>query len=334
MVKRMHAHAENGGFPEPPAGEPQRLVRTLHPACGTETRLRLPSALSARAVRRVVCEHCEASFECEAVEELRLLSAREAAAYGRPPATPTARASTAFRLPRPPRPALPDLRVPSFDSLPWRVGSVIVAAIAVVAILALIQDGDGQNPAPVADAVAGGEPANAAAGAAKPATTQARFISEPGFELALPPGWERIAPEDGAAFAARTAAGNAEAKLWIEDDPSLTFGEFEQRSLAALESLAGTAEVVERAVGPTLGESRVRLRADAPAGSGVSAPYDVTLRAAGPYRYHLSTALLPGASEQAAAGVELIHGSFQPASAQGVEIATAPNGAPQPEAAP
>ena len=55
----------NGGFPEPVAGEPVRLVRARHDACGESTRVRVPPALPARAVRRVVCDSCHQPFECD-----------------------------------------------------------------------------------------------------------------------------------------------------------------------------------------------------------------------------------------------------------------------------
>ena len=59
----------NGGFPEPVDGEPVRLVRARHDACGTSTRVRVPPAVPARAVRLVVCEACHESFECENADD-------------------------------------------------------------------------------------------------------------------------------------------------------------------------------------------------------------------------------------------------------------------------
>ncbi len=64
---------------------------------------------------------------------------------------------------------------------------------------------------------------------------QAKFIEGPGYSLALPAGWEQSDPPDGAAFAAGSEDGLADATLWIEEDPELSFREFEQRSLAQLE---------------------------------------------------------------------------------------------------
>jgi hypothetical protein len=60
---------------------------------------------------------------------------------------------------------------------------------------------------------------------------------------------------------------------------------------------------------PTPAATIVRLAADAPAGEPT---YEVTLRAAGPYRYYLATSVQPAAGEQATAGAELIRGSFTP----------------------
>ena len=78
-----------------------------------------------------------------------------------------------------------------------------------------------------------------------------------------------------------------------------------------LKGLAGSARVVERVAAPTADGTIVHLAADAPAGS---PQYEVTLRAGGPYRYYLATTVQPDASDRAADGAELIHGSFQPIS--------------------
>src|SRR5438094_9031100 len=55
----------NGGFPEPLPGEPIRVVRCPHEACGADTRVRVPRVLAASTVRRVVCDGCRDRFECE-----------------------------------------------------------------------------------------------------------------------------------------------------------------------------------------------------------------------------------------------------------------------------
>jgi hypothetical protein len=202
------------------------------------------------------------------------------------------------------------------DSRLWRWASVVLAAIAVIAGLLLIQDRSGEPaPAPSAE--------SAAAGADGPAPNQASFVNQPGFSLALPPSWKRVEPEGGAAFAARAVDGTADATLWIDRNPGLSFLEFEAGTAERLRSLSGgEVKIVERIKAPTADGTVVRLRADAPSKSAVSAPYDVTLRATGPYRYYLATTVLPGASHQASEGADLIHGSFVPEKPGSEEIET------------
>ncbi len=317
MAKRMYKRAGNGGFPEPPADDLQRLVRVRHGECGAETRVRLPRGIPARVVQRVVCDHCETTYECGQVEEIGLLDAGEAIARSQTLATeagprkPRRLSSLIAGLPRPSLPHLPNL-----ESRAWRWVSALLAAAAVVAILLIVQGGDSDAPE------AGTSQPATVSDSDKPASTRAIFVTEPGFSLALPPGWERTPAKGGAAFSASSVDGSADATLWIERAPGLTFREFETRSLAQLESLAGNAEVVERIPAPTMEGTVVRLRANTPPESGVSAPYDVTLRAAGPYRYYLSTLLNPGASRQATEGADLIHGSFVPEPEGGSEVTT------------
>ena len=73
----------NGGFPEPPAGEPVRAVRSSHLTCGTETRIRLPRQLPAEAVRRVVCDGCGHAYASQEVEEIEAPSVAAAPAAPR-----------------------------------------------------------------------------------------------------------------------------------------------------------------------------------------------------------------------------------------------------------
>jgi hypothetical protein len=105
----------NGGFPEPPAGEAVRLVRCEHVACGAATRVRLPSVLPAKVVRRVVCTGCRRPFDCDQVLDVGVAQ----------PARPT-------------RTQAPGGLV-SPDGLAWRFLSVSVAAALVMGALALIQ---------------------------------------------------------------------------------------------------------------------------------------------------------------------------------------------------
>ena len=109
----MSPDVGNGGFPEPPADEPVRVVRTAHPACGTDTRIRLPHELPAEAVRRVVCAGCGARYDADAVEEIE---------------RPRSDAASPRRgwLDRRPGPV-------------FRIASIPIAAAAVIGALLLIQ---------------------------------------------------------------------------------------------------------------------------------------------------------------------------------------------------
>lgn len=51
-------------------GEPVRVVQCSHLTCGHQTRVRLPGALPAEAVRCVVCGGCGRTFECHMVQEV------------------------------------------------------------------------------------------------------------------------------------------------------------------------------------------------------------------------------------------------------------------------
>ena len=57
----------NGGFPEPLAGEAVRLVRCRHEVCGAATRVRLPQVLPATVVRHVVCDGCHEPFDSDQI---------------------------------------------------------------------------------------------------------------------------------------------------------------------------------------------------------------------------------------------------------------------------
>ncbi len=107
--------ANNGGFPEPPAGEAVRLVRCQHDACGAPTRVRLPQALPATVVRHVVCDSCREPFESDQVFDVGVAQ----------PASPNG------------------AHVPGVPVTPhghaWRYLGVPVAAAAVGGALAVIQ---------------------------------------------------------------------------------------------------------------------------------------------------------------------------------------------------
>ncbi|HSI81203.1 MAG TPA: hypothetical protein VK919_11205 [Solirubrobacterales bacterium] len=321
MPEELHA---NGGFPEPPASAPARVVAARHDRCGGSTRVRLPSAVPAGAIRRLRCDECDEVFEADATEDLGIESAGRddleammsaAGDIAAPRAEPGGGGIAAT--------AVEDVATATPDPAGWRrkLGwqwlSAPVGAAAVVAALLLIQGGE-QSPPPVPRAVeaAAGAPAGARdraqarRGRGERARGDARLLRGPGYALALPPGWRRDGdPSGGAALTVAADDGSADATLWVERAPDLDLASFEQRSLDQLRSLAGSAEVVERVSAPRPEGTIIRLAADAPPGE---PRLEVTLRAAGPFRYYLATTVQPDAPPAAADGAELIHGSFTP----------------------
>jgi hypothetical protein len=264
-----------------------RLVASRHDACAGDTRVRLPAPVPSRAVRRVVCARCSEPYEPGHVDDLGIegLSSR--------------------RLSLPPLPQ-PD----------WRWVSLPAAAAAVVVGLVLIQGDDEQDAAaPEAAFVrpAGSEQSGRGdGGAARPKVPgDARLVDESTFQLALPAGWTETAPSGGATFAAAAPDGDADVMLWIERDPKLNFATFEARSLAQLESLAGSAGSVERNLGPTPATTTSLL---APTSAPPDAPNYEVLISGGPndYWYYLATTSQPGAPNEALDGVKLVQGSFTP----------------------
>jgi len=272
----------NGGFPEPVAGQPVRLVRARHDACGASTRVRVPPALPARAVRRVICDSCHQAFECDGADDGGVLEPRE---------------STGSRL--------------------WKYLSIPVAAAAVILALVLIQGsggGDQQSSSPAATPA----PPPVAAPPAKNANSDqgsnkgGELVKGSSYTLALPDGWTQDPPQNGATFQASADGGAATATLWVHRDPQLSFPRFESQSLAQLRDAAGSAEVTGRTPGPTADQTTVTL---APRSKPGAPAYDVTLRVDGPYRYYLATTVEANASRDAADGAELIHSSFVPVAA-------------------
>ena len=284
--------ADNGGFPEPLAGEAVRLVRCQHAGCGAATRVRLPRVLSAAAVRRVVCDGCREPYECNDILDLGV--AWPARPFRAEVSGPS-RAQVSGRLFRP-------------EGRAWRYLSVPLAAAAVVGALALIQ-GWGKQAGPSASSAAPAAPA-------PPFMSDANaFVGEESsFALALPPGWRRTPTQPGATFAAAASVGGAEATLWIVRDPKLGFATFESRSLAQLEELAGSTTVVDRVTAPTAEGTVVKLTTDSQAGG---PEHQVTLRVVGPYRYYLATTVEPNARREAIDGAEAIHNSFVPVAGAG-----------------
>ncbi len=353
---------ENGGFPEPPASEPIRVVAAHHDSCGADTQIRLPGTIPAHAIRRLNCSVCAQPFATHEVQDRgleeiaeleRALALPDAVRPDEVKPSRRARLSTAkVALPKLTKPklsvpavALPKLTVPTLklpelnrrpkfqrkpvrklpalnpSSRTWRVLSIPLAAAAVVGGLLLIQGGGSEvQPTQTAAPAAAGSAADDGAaivptGAGKEARAaavkndSAELVRGSAYSLALPAGWKQVNPQSGATFAAVADDGGADAQLWISEDPKLDFPTFVRQSLAQLETLAGSAQIIERAPAPTADETVVRLAADAPAGE---PSYEVTLRVAGPYRYYLATSVQPGASQETIEGSELLSGSFEP----------------------
>jgi hypothetical protein len=288
------------------------VVLSTHALCSGRTRVVLPAAVPARAVRRVVCDNCERTYETAEVVEVK-------------------RRLPGVRLPRPDV-SLPGLRLPGAERLPIssldrRWITLPVAALAVFAVLSLVNGSENAgDPAPAAPAQAaktgaapaGDSEARRDAGRKKPEKTvvpsDAQLVSESTFSLALPAGWDRVKPAAGATFAAVSPDGLADATLWVQSDPKLDLASFEASSLAQLEALAGSAKVVERQVGPTVESSTITL---APKSAGEGAPtYEVVLRGAGQNWYYLATTHQAGAPSQAISDIDLIQGSFVPQGAK------------------
>lgn len=289
----------NGGFPLPAPSDSRRVVEATHVGCAQRTRVSLPAVLPLDAVRRVFCEDCEQLVDASAVTEVR------------PSVVERVRALA------PAMPATPSID-PRWLTLP-------VAAVAVWAILGLLNGEDAPAPAPAPSAaveapkaegaLAKGKAeasvrANRSARAKKPVPADAKLIAESTFSLALPAGWDRVKPAAGATFAAVSSDGTADATLWITNDPKLNFAAFEAASLSQLETLAGSAKVVERSTGPSVETTSVTI---APKKVAPGLPtYEVVLRGSKRNWFYLATTTQPSAPAEAIKGVELIQGSFLP----------------------
>jgi hypothetical protein len=335
----------NGGFPEPPPSMSVRIVAARHEACGKSTRVRLPSAVPARAVHRMRCDHCERAFEIGEVDDFGLeseLTDLEKAV----PLNRKKRRAPALKLPKlaapkiskpklsTPKLSKPKLSKPKIDpeNRAWRLATIPVAAVLVIGGLVLIQGGgDSGGTGSAADnsppSVQNGDdinsipPATAGDPTGSPTTpsgatatangtgTAAHLVNGGTYTLALPKGWDRTDPPSGATFSAAAPNDEADVTLWITQDEKLDFPTFVSQSLQQLEALAGSAHIVQRVPAPTAEGTIVKLAADAPPGQ---PSYSVTLRVAGDYRYYLSTTVQPGASPEAAQGADLVAGSFTP----------------------
>ena len=264
--------------------------------------MRLPRDLPVAAVRRVVCQECHQPYTADQVLDVGVigdLAGNHAWTPAAPPAGPGPAPSYSATVPAEGGFAQGRL---------WKVLSVPIAAAAVVGGLLLIQG----SSEPAHDSASSGTPAAPSSPAGD--RNSAHVVKGSSFTVALPPGWKRTSPQGGATFAAAPADGTADATLWIEKAPNLSFHDFERRSLDQLRGLAGTAHVVDRVAAPTAEGTVVTLAADNPPGQPA---YEVTLRVAGPYRYYLATSVDPQSSREAADGADLIHNSFVPTAAKG-----------------
>ncbi len=199
-----------------------------------------------------------------------------------------------------------------------RILAAVALVIAAVALVAVTLPHGGQDDAAAGSPVEAGviapdapaAPAEAARASEAPA--EGKFLTAGGYSLPLPEGWKQTRRPPGAALAAVSADGLATTTLFIERRPDLDFHAFEQRSLRSLSILGADARVVERTTGRPLAASSAELRAEVPAGDGGTSPYLVTLRASGPYRYHLATALRPGASPRLMSDAEALGQHLRP----------------------
>lgn len=183
----------------------------------------------------------------------------------------------------------------------------LAAVIVVGGLLVLVLGGDSKS------GKRGSEPSAPLTPVEPPsAISDAQFVQERGFSIALPDNWHRTKPPPGASFAAKSDDGLGESTLWVDRDPKLDFEKFIDQSLAGLDQLGENASVTDRVDGPTLETSIAELQADVPLNGGVAGPYRVILRAAGPYRYYLATSIGAGAPPRLLADAELLGASFRP----------------------
>jgi hypothetical protein len=218
--------------------------------------------------------------------------------------------------------APPPRRFPLADrfdpsSRAWQLASLGLAAAAVIGGLLLIQGGDEQpqTPQPPAAVAPPSTPPPAPPSKHKQssghsnASKHTTLVAGSSYHLALPAHWEQVNPPSGATFKAVAPGGDADVTLWIKRDPGLSFDQFVNQSIRQLESLTGSPPKQDLSPAPTANDSVATLTADAPSNQ---PSYEVTLRAAGDYRYYLAKSVQPNASSEAADGAELVRDSFAP----------------------
>lgn len=188
----------------------------------------------------------------------------------------------------------------AFDVARDHATALLASIAAVAGVLALAVSGGGESSGSVTQA------------SSSPATGTPAYVSEEGFSLSLPEGWERAETPDGSNFSAISSDGLAESTLWVDRDADLGFTAFVEQSKANLDEIATGVRVADTVDGPTMESKIAELRAEVPLDGGLVAAYRVTLRAAGPYRYYLATSVQPGAPSERLADAEVLGASFRP----------------------
>ena len=230
---------------------------THHAACAATPACACRSVVPSRAVRRVVCEHCAEPYEAtgsssapsagtrcvrhrscaSVVDALSLAAVAPSPSPSMALAQPSGRRDRRLRDPAPVQrrrrrrgpTGRPPLR-------PGRVGA------------------GRRRPPP--RACAGGRRRRQGRGARRTPSSSA----SPPSRLRSRRAGSVNAPAGGATFAAVSPDGDADATLWIGTDPEARLRHLRERSLEQLETLAGSARVVERNVGPTPERDRSRSR--------------------------------------------------------------------------
>ncbi len=142
-----------------------RIVAARHDSCGKSTRVRLPSAIPARAVHRLRCDHCEKAFEIGEVDDFGLESELKDLEKAVPARKKVKLSKAKLVKPKLAKPKLakPKLTKPKFSkptlakakptkskidpqSRTWRLATIPVAAVLVIGGLLLLQGGGDDAP--------------------------------------------------------------------------------------------------------------------------------------------------------------------------------------------
>ena len=203
-----------------------------------------------------------------------------------------------------------------------------VAAIAVFAVLSLLNGDDAPAPEPTSTAAAAkadkapahaegrreGRKRERPGEGCRPGGRPARQPNRPS-RSPCPPAGIASSPRPARPSPRSRPTGPRTRRFGSRTTRKLDFAAFEASSLQQLETLAGSARVVERNVGPSVQASSITLAPkNVPAGSPT---YEVVLRGSGDHWYYLATTHQPSAPADAVAGVDLIQGSFLPVGGKG-----------------